>query len=46
MKCDLCKRQPVERQLLCDTCAEAIRRLVIITRQPTDQDKPLAARAA
>jgi hypothetical protein len=46
MKCDLCKREPVGRQLLCNTCAEAIRRLVVITRQPTNEDKPLAARAA
>jgi hypothetical protein len=46
MKCDLCKREHTINQLLCQTCSDAIHRLIVITRQPACDDAPLAQRSA
>jgi hypothetical protein len=46
MKCDLCKRDAISTgNLLCGTCADAIRRLIVISRKPAEDEKPMAVRA-
>lgn len=45
MKCELCKHEVVEQAVLCESCTEAIQRLVVISRRNLDQDVPLSARA-
>jgi hypothetical protein len=44
MKCDLCSRDLATEHILCPTCADAIRRLVQITKAPAEPE--LARRAA
>ncbi|MFB3814665.1 MAG: hypothetical protein ACE14L_11190 [Terriglobales bacterium] len=45
MQCDLCKRDVPEQELLCESCADAIRRLVNIHKRPEQEEKPRAAAA-
>jgi len=54
MLCDLCKREiettentnpetsTTDKNLLCETCADAIRRLVVISRRAASAEVPLA----
>jgi hypothetical protein len=42
MRCELCRRDVDPPRTLCDTCAEAIRRLMRITAGP--EDGPLRAK--
>ena len=37
MKCDLCKGRVIAETLLCDSCAEAILRLVRIAKPSSNQ---------
>jgi len=45
MKCDLCKGNLGASSVLCDSCAEAIRRLVRINHAPPKEEKGRAAAA-
>ncbi len=42
MKCELCKREA--RNVLCETCAEAIRRLVTLVKRADEGELALKAR--
>jgi hypothetical protein len=45
MKCDLCKGNVGGSSVLCDSCTEAIRRLVRINRTPPIEEEKGRARA-
>ena len=45
MKCDLCKGNLGMSNVLCDSCAEAIRRLVRINHAPLQEEKGRAVAA-